>query len=246
MKQVTLNPEEEREFEKLNKLGQRLHVPIPQAIWKLEVFLKGNLIQSYEARCHSWTRNAYNVIYSQIAGSKPNDATFEAGKLSQKTTAGNILSGDYPMGLYMPRAGGAPYCEPLGDELGYHAVAAEDAWGILVGSGTNVESFEDYVLQTPIAEGAGGDQLNHVTSEAAVRSYAAPVLKDELIRYFNNNSGGNVLVNEVALVAQAPRNNQPSSAVSVLVTRDKLASTVTIPNTGQLKVTYTISLTYPS
>jgi hypothetical protein len=34
--------------------------------------------------------------------------------------------------------------------------------------------------------------------------------------------------------------------VYTLVCRDKLAATVTIPNTGQLKVTYTIQLTYPS
>ncbi|GAI09984.1 unnamed protein product [marine sediment metagenome] len=34
--------------------------------------------------------------------------------------------------------------------------------------------------------------------------------------------------------------------LKIVATRDKLASTVTVPDTGQLKVTYTIQLTYPS
>jgi len=66
-----------------------------------------------------------------------------------------------------------------------------------------------------------------------------------MVRYFNNNSGGDIDVNEVGLVM-----NQPQGGSTVygkrLQARDKLASTVTVPNTGQLKVTYTIQLTYPA
>jgi hypothetical protein len=69
------------------------------------------------------------------------------------------------------------------------------------------------------------------------------VLKDELIRYFNNNSGGNVDINEASIYA-AIYVNDPGNYVAVC--RDKLASTVTVHDTGQLKVTYTIQLTYPA
>jgi len=65
-----------------------------------------------------------------------------------------------------------------------------------------------------------------------------------MVRYFNNNSGGDVNVNEVALVL-----NQPQGGAVYgkwMQSRDKLASTVTVPNTGQLKVTYTVQLAYPA
>jgi hypothetical protein len=70
-------------------------------------------------------------------------------------------------------------------------------------------------------------------------------MKNELARYFNNNSGADVSVNEVAL---ALRGYQPGSSVpyNYMTARDKLIATVTVPNTGQLKVTYTVQLTYPA
>ena len=84
MKNVTLVPSEERDFAELRKMGAKLHVPILEAKWKLEVFLRGNLVQSYEARCHSWTRNAYNELFSSIVAKNGSDAAFEGGKLNIK------------------------------------------------------------------------------------------------------------------------------------------------------------------
>ncbi|MBA7606572.1 hypothetical protein ES703_13722 [subsurface metagenome] len=117
----------------------------------------------------------------------------------------------------------------------------------MVGSGTDAESFEDFVLQTPIAEGTGAGQLNHAASEAHSTSYAALTLTNTLVRYFNNNTVGetSVDVNEVGLVCQGAARNVVGGS-KWLQSRDLLASTVTIPSTGQLKVTYTIELTYPS
>ncbi|GAI82076.1 unnamed protein product, partial [marine sediment metagenome] len=37
-----------------------------------------------------------------------------------------------------------------------------------------------------------------------------------------------------------------NNVLGKMVTRDKLASTVTVPDTGQLKVTYTIQLVFPA
>jgi hypothetical protein len=127
-----------------------------------------------------------------------------------------------------------------GTDRAYRAPAGVpgETWGILVGSGADVESFEDYKLQTPILNAT----LAHVASEPHSISYAALALKNTLIRYFNNNSGAPVNVNEVGIVSFCMLNG----GVLALVCRDHLAATVTIPNTGQLKVTYTIQLTYPS
>jgi hypothetical protein len=74
------------------------------------------------------------------------------------------------------------------------------------------------------------------------------VFKVEMLRYLNNNSGADIGVNEVALVPKvsASVDSGGYAPSPTLVARDKLPSTVTVPNTGQLKVTYTIQLTYPA
>ncbi|HUV55794.1 MAG TPA: hypothetical protein VMV84_01045, partial [Dehalococcoidales bacterium] len=192
----------------------------------------GELIQRHKQRSHSWTRNAYNIMFCQLAGKDGDDVTFGAGKLCFKKTTGAIDGDDRPCLIGDATVDATTY--------GYRAAAGIVTRGILVGQGEDAESFEDYVLQTPILEGTGANQLNHVTSEAHAISYAALTLKNELVRYFNNNSGGDIDVNEVALVTNY------ISSYCALTSRDKLASTVTIPSTGQLKVTYTIQLTYPA
>lgn len=234
-----LDLKEEQRYRRLRRLAQELHIPIPEAFWTLEVFDKdGKLIQKHRQRSHSWVRNAYNVMFSNLAAKNASDATFGAGKLSAKFTDGTVVGDGYHFGWGERDLDSPGY--------GYLAAAAVTDHGIVVGSGTNAEDFEDYALQTQIAEGTGAGQLNHVQSESHNVSYADTTLKDELVRYFNNNSGGNVDVNEVGVIGHFSRISGAYPDFEALVCRDKLASTVTVPDTGQLKVTYTIQLTYPA
>lgn len=233
--------EEEQRYKRLKKLAQELHIPTPEAFLTLEVFdREGKLIQKHRQRSHSWTRNAYNMMFSQMAGKDASDATFEAGKLSAKNSAGTIKNGAFPMGQY--HSGSVD-----GTTYGFRAGAGIDIQGILVGSGVDAESFESYFLATQLDEGTGAGQISHVASEAHSIAWngGTRVLKNDLIRYFNNNSApaGDRTVNEVALVGTIYVAN---SGNQIMVSRDKLASPVTVPNTGQLKVTYTIQLTYPT
>jgi hypothetical protein len=236
-----LDPKEEQQYTELRKLAQKLHIPIPEAFLELEVRDKdGKVIQRHRQRSHSWVRNAYNLMFSNLAGKNGNDATFGAGKLNIKAADGTIKYGDRPIFI------GQQYSttiEGTGAGGGYRAANADGSHGILVGSGINAESFEDYALQTQIVEGTGAGQLSHILSEAHSMSYAALTLKNTLSRYFNNNSGGDVSVNEVALYTLGGAGGGTSYWCT---SRDHLASTVTVPNTGQLKVTYIIQLTYPS
>lgn len=237
-----LDTKEEQKYKRLRKLGQELHLPIPEAFWTLEVFDKnGKLLQKHHQRSHSWTRNAYNNLFSQMAGKDGDDAAvFGAGKLNVKRMDGIVGSGDVVLGQ-------TPRGSVDSTVYGYRADSGIDGKGILVGSGTNAEDFEDYALQTPIAEGTGAGQLNHVQSADHSITWTGGTLtfKNDLIRYFNNNSGGNIDVNEVALVGDLLYGNTDLPE-EILVSRDKLGATVTIPDTGQLKVTYTIQLTYPA
>ena len=239
MIETKLDPKEEREYAELRKLSQKLHILTPEAFLTLEVFDKnGRVIQRHRQRSHSWVRNAYNLMFSQLAGKDIDDADFGAGKLNYKETDGGILQTDH--------CGG---CSNPVDSLisGYRAEAADDERGILVGYGTAAESFEDYVLENLIIEGTtdDGHHLSYIESEVHSITWTGGTLtlKNDLVRYFNNNEATqSVDVEEVALVWYAIAGETP---LYVLFTRDKLASTVTIPVTGQLKVTYTIQLTYP-
>jgi hypothetical protein len=230
---------EERKYRQLKRLGQELHLPIPEAFWEFEVRDRhGRLLQRHSQRCHSWTRNAYNALFTHLAGKDADDTAFGAGLLSLKDTSGVVKYGSYPFTYGQNSVDNA-------STPGYRAAAAVDDKGILVGGGTNPESFEDYALQTQIPNGTGAGQLSHVQSEPHDVSYDTPtrVLRNQLVRYFNNNSGGNIDVNEVVLASSV---QQPGAYPRFIMSRDKLSTTVTVPDTGQLKVTYTVQLTYPA
>ena len=233
--------EEEALYDQLKKLGRKLHIPTPEAFWELEVQNRnGEVVQCLKQRSHSWVRNAYNLIFSTLAGKDLDDSTFGAGKLSLKDVGGAIRHGD---------SNGIAY---WGDDWdgashGYRGQAGSHAFGILLGSGINPEDFESYYLHTRISNGTGSGQLSYVQGEPHSITWIAGTLtlKNDIVRYFNNNSGADVDVTEVALVAhgRAPGNGSESN---YMMARDLLTATVTVPDTGQLKVTYTIQLTYPA
>ncbi len=227
---------EDRKYEQLKKLGRELHVPIPELFLALEVRDKeGKLIQKHGERCHSFGRNVYNYILSSLFAKNCPDTTFEAGKLSMKVTSGTIRYGSY---------GAGTIAQMNFESNGPAAGAGVDTQGILVGSGVAAETFEDYALQTLIPNGTTVGKLSYVASETPVYSYDAPTKKwtAEFKRYFNNNSGADITVNEVALVYYLER--VVGTADKLLWSRDKLAAGVTVPNTGQLKVTYSLQITY--
>lgn len=243
-----LNIKEEQQYSQLRKLAQELHIPIFEAFLELEVRDKdGKVIYQHRQRSHSWCRNAYNMMFSQLAGKDADDDTWGAGKLSVKDTGNTLRHGDGPISIGNIASDSSLRSVDFAavSSGGLRAIAGDDDYGILIGSGTNAESFEDYVLQTKIVNGTVAGQLSYVESEAHAITWTGGTLtlKNDLIRYFNNNSGGSVDVNEVALVTRGCVEDEDRL---YLLARDKLGATVTVPDTGQLKVTYTISLTYPA
>jgi len=197
---------------------------------------QGKVIQRHKQRSHSWVRNAYNMLLSELAEVNAGDSIWGAGYLNIKDTGGTLWYGAYPIGTHTARS-------MLALGYGYMGAAGSVTNGIVVGSGTAAESFEDYVLQTLIANGISSGQLSYVAS--AVRNWVydagTKVYTISYSRYMNNNSGGIVSVNEVGLIVSA---YVAGNVRQWYMSRDKLASTVNIPDTGQLKVTYTIKLTF--
>ena len=236
-----LDTKEEKKYSQLRKLGQELHIPTFEAFLELEVTKDGKLIQRHKQRSHSWVRNAYNHMVSSLAQVNATDNTYEAGKLSIKDQGGVVKFGNYPI-----------TCPAKSSDMssvgkGYTAGAGLNTSGIQAGASDDVETFEDYYLHTLIANGTGAGQLTYAASEPYAISYNAgtKVLTVTLVRYLNNNTIGltDVDVKEVGLVIAAAVMNVDTIW---LQSRDKLGATITLPSTGQLKVTYTLEITYPA
>lgn len=227
----------ESKYQKLRKLGQALKIPTLEAFLGMEVRDgHGRIIHQHKQRSHSWVRNAYNELMSIVGAINASDGVFGGGYINFKDTAGTLRSPSNPIPRWDVSV------ESAGQ--GYLGAAGADDLGIVVGSGLNAESFEDYALQTKILNGTTAGKMSYIASDPAVKSYNAgtKIYTVTYIRYFNNNSGGDVSVNETGIIS----NIQPLNGYRCMLTRDKLGATIVVPNTGQLKVTYTIQLIYPA
>ncbi len=251
IKAQALDPGEEAEYERLRLMGQRLHVPIPEAFWELEVRdRRGRLLGRLRQRSHSFVRNAFNHLISQLAAKNGDGAVFGGGNINIKDTIGSLRTGGLP--ILTGHDSNSSSTQSLdfasGSSQGVLSAAGIDTKGIVVGSGTAAENFEDFALQNRILNGTTAGKLSHIQSEPVAVSYNAGTLTLTVThaRFFNNNSGGDVAVNEVGIYLVGKTGAYSTSNITWMVARDKLAATVTVPNTGQLKVTYTISLTYPA
>jgi hypothetical protein len=133
-----------------------------------------------------------------------------------------------------------------GLNAGYMAGAADDSYGILVGTDDTAETFEDTTLVAKVAHGNSSGQLAIQATNAHVTAYdsGSKTMSDTLSRFFNNNSGGDITIKEVAIYSLllAGYNDERAN----LLSRDVLVTPVLVPNTGQLKVSYTNSLVYPA
>jgi hypothetical protein len=233
-------PESERKFRRLAKLGQELGVPITETHLEVEVTMPdGRVLKHFKQRSHSYVRNAYNCLFSLMAA-KNAGATYGAGLISFKDTSGTIRGNGGGIGFQS-----GPTVEDIAGGKGFGAPAGVATYGIQVGSNVAAESFEDIALGTLIANGNAAGQLAYAQSEAETMAYVAgtKTLTSTYIRYMNNNSGGDVVVREIALTGVGV--NGMITTIDTLFSRDHVAD-ITIPNTGQIKVTYTISLVYPA
>ena len=229
-------------------MGAELGIPITECFLEMKVTLPdGKAIHQHKQRSHSWVRNAYNVLFSQLAAKNGNDGTFGAGKLSGRDTGGNIRSGEHTLGT-VNNWSSNPYLRTQDVSHGFVGNAGDNAWGIQIGTGTNAESFEDYALQTPIANGSGAGQMAYSAGEATVLAYDASTrsYSAQIKRYINNNSAGDIAIAETGLICRTRGFSAFVSDQNFLYCRDRIDPAVTIPASGQVLVTYTISLVYPS
>lgn len=139
-------------------------------------------------------------------------------------------------------------------EPGFSYVSTTDfaSTGIVVGTGSRTESFNDTNLDVQILSSSIPGTSNRLFHQLPISSQ--PVYNtltktwtNSVSRVFNNNSGGNILVRETAIYFEFPSSDGFTSIPRyVMFTRDLLDSTLTVFNGGQLTVTYTWSIVFPA
>jgi len=215
------------EFEKLSRI---LQIPVPLAYIGVEVKDKdGNITECYQDRSHSWNRNFYSRLYCYVCYMDETDKTiFGAGHLNSKNVIEEIIDirEKYPA------------LELLAD-------AGDSSLGILIGTGDTAEDFEGYELAAKIDAGTGAGQMSYEASPTGVPTYTPETKTWDTVfeRFFNNNSGGSIIVTEAALTSEV---NVYSGNGYTMLSRDILSSAVTVAEAGQLKITYTISMAFPA
>jgi len=233
------------EYDEFFEMGKEFHVPVLDPWLEIEVIKNGIVVDHYKDRSHSWNRNAYNWMMSQLGSVDINGgAVFDAGYINIKNTAGSVQNLSTGVALQYPTT----------DSYGYKGAAADITVGIVVGSGLGAESFNGYVLGSPIPHGASANTLAYNQSNTPTLAWASGTLTwaSSIVRYLNNNSGGTVTVNEVGLYmggGYSWRNVFGSQFTKyiTMVNRDNIsASPISCDDASQLRLTYSVSLVYPS
>lgn len=131
---------------------------------------------------------------------------------------------------------GSEYTSPP-DTILVAAEEGNDSYGIQVGSGTGTPIPSDYKLATKIDHGTGANQLQYgaVTVES-VTIEDSNISQFRVIRVFTNGSGSDITVTEIGLVTYY-------AGVSVLLARDLLSPSVTVPDGATLTVRYIVKVT---
>jgi hypothetical protein len=236
----TVKPE--ADYEEFSRLGAKLGLPCPQAFISLESTAPdGALHDSFTDRSRTLNRNYWNWLFKLFAALVPTgsgavsnaltaDTLYGAGHMTNKNTAGTISNGS---------------STGWGSGPGTVSAVAVDTNGIVVGTGTGAEAFDDFALGTKIAHGNGAGQFAYNAMVQQMPSYNAGTLTwtATIVRIFNNNSGGTIVVGETGIYGLA---SAVSTTVPYMIMRDKLSSTVSVLNGGQLTVTYTMVLTFPA
>lgn len=181
---------------------------LPQLQVSVKSFKSGKQTDGFELEeAHSWVRNAYNNTCYYLLWPDVSTAAFGDGYINNKQTSGTIAS----------------------PSQWSWSGSAGSVLGIVVGTGNTVFSFEDYKLATAVAHGNGTGQLSYVLQATGTDAFVGDVCTVTVQRYFNNNSGGDIIIAETGLY------------VINMHCRDVLVTPVTVEDTGQLLVTYAIS-----
>jgi hypothetical protein len=195
-----------------------------------------NLIGRQEQPMRSWLLQLFGFLYLRMANLGP---TMLDITNTSRTTA-NGYSYGRPGMIAAVGGSGTLYTYLVGTvKYGY---LAGSKLGIIVGTDNSAASPSDYALGARISHGHSAGTLNHGGTEVTDLSVANPNGSFIIRRYFTNNSGGDVTVEECGIYTSAIRNNNLDNDY-YCIARDVVAPAVVVANTEILVVTYTVQIT---
>ena len=220
----------------------QLHIPHIEAHYSLEFFdEQGNLTRVREGRSKSWVRNGYNIALVTLT-SYPHTGGYSAGNTSWRQTTSTVMT-------LMPASDDNCINYSTGYRINVRADTGQILWGIVVGSSNSAENFNGYDLVSKLSHGYGAGLVSYQRQNLYAQSYdsGAKKMTGSHTRYFNNNSDGDITLGEIGLIFT--RYYAPSHTAYRyygMMCRDILDPAETFLDKAQLKVTYSVSLTYPS
>lgn len=143
--------------------------------------------------------------------------------------------------LGSPPGDSGVYCHSGGQTwlVGPNTIVGDEI-GIQVGTGVGVVTPTDTAMGTRIAHGRGGGELEYGGCELVGIAFANPNGEFTIRRYFTNNSGGGITVEEVGLYTVGVEFN--AGAWPFCAARD-LTGGVAVANTELLRATYVVQIT---
>ena len=121
-----------------------------------------------------------------------------------------------------------------------NAGAGVTTFGTVVGTGNTAPTINDYVMETPIAHGAGAGQLQYGAVSWGAPSSDASVSQFTITRNFANGSGGDITVNEIGLIMNSQYGDVE---LNYLTVRDVVGGGILVPDGETLTVNYRIQAT---
>jgi len=201
---------------------------------KLEIELEvrgknGKLINKRRVKANSWLRNfalAFRVLLFCARA-----------QLNVTTTVVNVGGAS---ATFRASSVNASKLTPLATR----APSGNDDYGIQVGTGTTPVTRDDYCLVSKIPHGTATGQMVYGAVTVEDVDGVPPESRFRIIRVFSNESGADITVNEIGLVA----NNYAfydavTAEVYFMLARDVLPSPVTVPVGATLTVRYIVSVT---
>lgn len=113
------------------------------------------------------------------------------------------------------------------------------SYGAVVGTGNTAVTISDYQLDSLIAEGGGGGQLNYGSCSVAAAVVSAPNCGFTVSRTMTNNSGGDITIREAGVYFRM----RSSAFYYFCGARDVLGAPHTVLDTDTVSVQYTLQVT---
>jgi len=231
MRERILDEEFAKDLAEFQALAGEMGTPYATGRWDIEVVSPGgDVIQSESFHSQSWLRNYVNLLCNFVLSIRLNDSLVSWGDsfVNLRQFDGTIINVDTAQ--HMSTAA---------------AVGIDDS-GIVVGSGTTAETLDDYTLATPIVHGRAAGEVYFYAGENSadweIWSWNGTSKRFSTViwRYFLNDSGGDITIAETGVASSVGVNQK------ILVVRDVLNSTFTVPDLYVLRTKYTVESTvYP-